>query len=542
MNKNSIIVLILAHITLPCFLHANVEISFFGTSITNEMNIEFKWITESETGMLGFQVYRSYNEELNNAIQITSELIPATNTSTTQEYLFIDEEVISGSSYYYWLESIDLDLTNVFDGPVSQFIPDFGGGSGTEADPWQIETADHLDSLRQLIGLAHGDKHFLLISDIDLYDATREGGIYWHDGEGWEPIGWMIDGGESNPFCGVFEGNGHIIEGMYINRFADFQGLFGAINGAEISDLKVLNAAVTVGNYMAGVLAGFITNQSVVTNSITSGIVHGYLCVGGLVGGSAEESSIYKCFSTGAVSGSTEVGGLVGYQGYDTTISDSHSNASATGNISIGGLLGSAVNSTVINSFSTGAVTAMGYFGGGLVGMQLNSTVENSYWDIDTSGQTSSDAGEGRTTQDLTYPYAADTFVGWNFSEIWDHDVDYAYNSGYPYLHSISYVSVDEGQTVPASQIKLSNYPNPFNPETTISFTLPELSEVNLTVYNIKGQQVRTLIAGTKYSQGDYQIVWDGRDDFGKAVTSGFYFYRITTSGFASTKKMMMLK
>ncbi len=86
------------------------------------------------------------------------------------------------------------------------------------------------------------------------------------------------------------------------------------------------------------------------------------------------------------------------------------------------------------------------------------------------------------------------------------------------------------------------NYPNPFNPETTISFSLPNDSKVNLTIYNIRGQKVKTLV-NEKFDKGFHKLVWDSKDTFGKEVSSGVYFYRLVSDGKSvKTRKMLLLK
>jgi hypothetical protein len=87
------------------------------------------------------------------------------------------------------------------------------------------------------------------------------------------------------------------------------------------------------------------------------------------------------------------------------------------------------------------------------------------------------------------------------------------------------------------------NFPNPFNPSTTVAFDIPEGKEVNvrLNVYNMRGQLIRTLVNEVK-SEGSYQIQWDGTDNHGRRVSSGVYFYRITTGEFSQTRKMVILK
>jgi len=85
------------------------------------------------------------------------------------------------------------------------------------------------------------------------------------------------------------------------------------------------------------------------------------------------------------------------------------------------------------------------------------------------------------------------------------------------------------------------NYPNPFNPTTTIAFTISDDSIVNLSVYNIKGQRVKTLL-NEQMPKGAHTIVWNGKDGLGRDVASGIYFYRLNAGGFVNTKKMLLLK
>jgi hypothetical protein len=86
-----------------------------------------------------------------------------------------------------------------------------------------------------------------------------------------------------------------------------------------------------------------------------------------------------------------------------------------------------------------------------------------------------------------------------------------------------------------------NNYPNPFNPVTNILYDIPEVSEVNLEIYNVMGQRVRTLVQGTQ-EPGRYQIVWNATNDFGQALSSGMYIYRIQAGDFVSVKKLVLMK
>jgi serine protease len=85
------------------------------------------------------------------------------------------------------------------------------------------------------------------------------------------------------------------------------------------------------------------------------------------------------------------------------------------------------------------------------------------------------------------------------------------------------------------------NYPNPFNPTTTIRYSLPDAAGVELVVFNILGEQVRTLVNGQQ-GAGEHSVVWDSRNDNGTQVASGVYLYRMSSNGLTETKKMLLMK
>jgi flagellar hook assembly protein FlgD len=85
------------------------------------------------------------------------------------------------------------------------------------------------------------------------------------------------------------------------------------------------------------------------------------------------------------------------------------------------------------------------------------------------------------------------------------------------------------------------NYPNPFNPSTTISYQLSTDSDVTLIIYNIKGQKVKTLVNET-LPAGRYSVVWNGKDNNSKQTSSGIYFYKLSAGNFQQTRKMLLLK
>jgi len=101
-------------------------------------------------------------------------------------------------------------------------------------------------------------------------------------------------------------------------------------------------------------------------------------------------------------------------------------------------------------------------------------------------------------------------------------------------------VSDSDMVSVAVTSLK-GNYPNPFNPTTTISFAMAKEGHITLEIYNSKGQKVQTLVNGIR-GIGHHQVVWDGRDITGNSVASGIYFYKMTTHEYSSVRKMLMIK
>ncbi len=106
----------------------------------------------------------------------------------------------------------------------------------------------------------------------------------------------------------------------------------------------------------------------------------------------------------------------------------------------------------------------------------------------------------------------------------------------------ISGGTANEDPNVPVVATELhGNFPNPFNPETTIRYSVKEASPVSIEIYNVKGQLVKTLVNENKAS-GNYSVVWNGRDNNQQAVSSGVYFYKMFAGKYSSTKKMILMK
>lgn len=96
-------------------------------------------------------------------------------------------------------------------------------------------------------------------------------------------------------------------------------------------------------------------------------------------------------------------------------------------------------------------------------------------------------------------------------------------------------------ETVRDTFFVAQNFPNPFNPVTTISYSVPVATQIKLTIFNVMGQEIRTLVNAEQVS-GKYQVVWNGKDEFGRQVASGIYLYRLVAGDFVDTRKMLILK
>jgi hypothetical protein len=136
--------------------------------------------------------------------------------------------------------------------------------------------------------------------------------------------------------------------------------------------------------------------------------------------------------------------------------------------------------------------------------------------------------------------YTDDTGV---MGEVYTYYVTALYEGGYESGASnevvVEVTSADD--LIPAVTRLDNNYPNPFNPETTIRFSLHENNKVEIVIYNIKGEKVRELLS-SELPASYHTVVWDGRNDRGRMVASGVYLYQMSTSDFSQIKKMLLMK
>ena len=124
-----------------------------------------------------------------------------------------------------------------------------------------------------------------------------------------------------------------------------------------------------------------------------------------------------------------------------------------------------------------------------------------------------------------------------NVNDVWE-----PVTTGEIMIRAIVDYSLAAGDDVlPVYTLDANNYPNPFNPETTISYSVPAAGHTSLRVYNLKGQLVRELVNGAREA-GQHTVVWNGKDANGNAVSSGIYFYSLTSGGKTVNRKMLLAK
>jgi hypothetical protein len=197
-----------------------------------------------------------------------------------------------------FVEDIETGHTGTYEGVLRVFA---GEGNGTAGNPYIITISDHIIFLADAVNLAavnsanttYNTAHYRLGNNIVLSGN-------------WTPIGIS-----SQPFSGVFDGNGKIISGLTIASTSSYQGLFGIISSGTVKNLGLENIAIN-GDSRLGGIAGDVYNSSTISNCYTTGTITGQSnSIGGIVGRLAEGSIIENCYSTVTVSGGA-VGGIAG--------------------------------------------------------------------------------------------------------------------------------------------------------------------------------------------------------------------------------------
>lgn len=401
-------------------------------------------------------------------------------------------------------------------------------GSGTSGSPYLVQ--DYADLRAIGTGSYTLSAIYRLANDIDASASDTANG-----GTGFSPIGSLSP--SYLPFIGTFHGSGHVIKNLYINNpVSNYIGLFG-YSGAIIDSLGVTNGIFIGGSYVGGV-AGY-NFGSIINCYATGRDSSSNVCVGGIAGTNNNYGTISQCYSTASISGFNKVGGIVGEN--DNTITNCYETGNVNGSTWVGGIAG-------YNSDTISYCYEIGYIynnnnnalAGGVVGYNPGG-ITLCYWNTQTSGDTSgcsgipnsASSGTGLTTAQMKQ---SSSFSGWNFTTIWS--IGSTINNGFPYLGSNIPTSVEKGinSFAPKTFSLLQNFPNPFNPSTTIRYQLPANCFATLRVYDVLGREIKTLI-NEKQIAGDHSVTFNASN-----LPSGVYFYRLTSPGINQVKKMLVTK
>jgi hypothetical protein len=268
-------------------------------------------------------------------------------------------------------------------------------GLGTEQNPYIIYTHEELALLATLVNdgnETYNAAYYKLANNLDLSAYGED----FNNGKGWIKIGT-----QENPFYGHFDGDNHIITGLYYNDPTKFRaGLFGFILEGSVKNLGIENGNVTGADCTGGMIGGI--DYGSVTNCWSSGKVSGTYAVGGLIGGT-EGGDIKYCYSMGEVHGDSESGGFLGkaFKMYKSvTIINCYSTSKVTGNFAIGGIIGSADICEIIDCValnpSVQADNAAGRIIGDYITCQLENNIAwNGMLNIDDAAEALSLAGLG---------------------------------------------------------------------------------------------------------------------------------------------------
>jgi len=305
-------------------------------------------------------------------------------------------------------------------------------GAGTSSSPYQISSLENLYWLSQNTGAWVSGKYFIQTANIDA-SGTRNWNVGDHDMNastpdvpmGFSPIG---NSNTNNKFEGNYNGQGFVIEGLFINRPKGNIGMFGWVENATLKNVGLMNVDIKSNPYTSGNIS----------------INCGALC------SHARSCTIKSCFSTGNVNatGLNSVGGLVGGADANTLISDCYSMVNVRASNYAGGFIGDITSSTMERCYSKGYVTAYGTRIGALYGYSTSAYIWASFYDRETSGfNTGSSTFYAKSTAEMkdintylnasqtqyqnpgTYPWQIDSLG--SPDSIWNIDVA---NGGYPYF------------------------------------------------------------------------------------------------------------
>ena len=241
---------------------------------------------------------------------------------------------------------------------------------------WSVsdETIISVDGQGTVTGLSGGTATVTVTTEDGGFSDSAEITVCYAPANTWTVIGRTY----YNNFCGVFNGDGYAVRGIYINTQESYQGLFGNSGGDSIiANLGVAESYIYGNKYVGGVVGN---NDGTVINCYNTGSVNGNKDVGGVNGDNG--GTVTDCYNSGNVNGESWVGGVVGSN--NSSITGCYNEGSVTGKDYVGGVAGYARNIT--DCYNIGSVVAGGNYVGGVVGYNISGTISSPVADCYNEG------------------------------------------------------------------------------------------------------------------------------------------------------------
>lgn len=421
----------------------------FEDDVDEEDMVVDDWVSDRQLNMVGDEFYEKYyyefddeegtwgNTDYDDELDVTQDITLQAVVDNEPPYQYPEQgDIIGNYGQYGIMESYDYG-----EGTTStDHDSDFAGGDGSSDNPYQIENIHQLQNIKD-----EGDvsSHYELIDDIDAYE-TR----FWNDGKGFEPIEGQGSLGSELAFYGDFDGNGHVIKDLYINRpNENYVGLFNILgydedweNRGMVRDVGFISPHITGGLHV-GTIAGMMRDSTHIRET--------YVVDGRILSSDEEADESWDDVDE------PSVGSFVGQMSHgteDAIINISYSSStveivesfdSEAEETFAGGIIGRMQTewSSLWSLYSTTHVSGADSNGGITGSFYFGATLEDLYYNEETSGDASDIGAEPRTTSEMTYPYV-DTFENFDFDNMWQGDdgetddwrTDYVDNYGYPAL------------------------------------------------------------------------------------------------------------
>jgi hypothetical protein len=476
------------------------------TATNNSNSIILQWQAPSLGNPSGYNVYANDTLLAENIVDLS---FTHTNGILNRRYIY------HITTKYQNIEIPRSNKVNAF------FFEGFTGGFGTEDHPYIVSNANQLNATRYFLtshfmltanidlsqsewnqgngwepignqlnpfrGSFNGGNFTISNLKINRTEENTQGlfgKIYWGRVENLYLESVDIKG---KRFCGGIAGEASLTE--FFN--CHVQGIVSGHSnvGGIVGDAKIIqifqcvNMADIEGFYIIGGIAGgnrtpppgkMILDANLrlrdfyrIHECVNIGTISGYGQVGGIAGYNGDYVYIQKSTNLGSVTGNSEVGGIAGKNIY-AEIENCFNRAPVTANNKGGGIVGYTDDlpylnigylPNIKNTYNTGHISCENN-GGGIVGYaSTNEFVSNSYWDNETSGIDVSVGGEPRLSSEMKFPYAQNTYLGWDFASVWYQDVANI-NDGYPFLNANHVLGL-----IPNHLVKSTLYPNPTQTE-----------------------------------------------------------------------------